>query len=112
MQACYAPGHFPFGSNITCPYHAEVPACCRLAIKVIPGASRDAIEGWAGEELKVKVRAPALDGRANEAVCEFLVASLKIPRRSLSLIRGDKSRHKVIQIDGLTLEEVRRQLLP
>jgi uncharacterized protein len=87
-----------------------VPACCRLAVKVIPGASRDSIEGWVGDELKVKVRAPALDGRANAAVCEFLATSLMIPRRSVSLIRGDKSRHKVIQVESLTREEIRQQL--
>jgi len=87
-----------------------MPASCRLAVKAIPGASRDAIEGWVGEELKVKVRAPAVDGRANEAVCEFLAKELAIPRRSVSLLRGEKSRHKVILIENLTLDEIRSRL--
>jgi uncharacterized protein (TIGR00251 family) len=89
-----------------------MPLASRLAVKAIPGASRDAVEGWMGDELKVRIRAPALDGRANDALCEFLAASLGVPRRTVSLLRGEKSRHKVIAIEQLTAEEIRRRLSP
>ena len=63
-----------------------------------------------GPEFKVRVRAPALDGRANEAVCSFLAAELGIPRRAVTLVRGEKSRHKVLLVSGLGSEEAERRL--
>lgn len=80
---------------------------CVLAIKAIPGASRDEIVGWHGDALKVKVRAPALDGRANDAVCEFLAYTLTLPRRAVTVTHGEKSRQKLVRVTGLTAEEVR-----
>ena len=83
---------------------------CTLDLKVIPNASRDEIAGWMGAMLKVKLRAPALDGRANAALTEFLAGQLGLPRRAVILMRGDKSRQKVVRIDGVSLAEVRDRL--
>lgn len=80
---------------------------CALAIKAIPGASRDEIIGWHGDALKVKVHAPALDGRANDALCQFLADTLGLPRRSIAVTHGEKSRQKLVRVVGLTAEEVR-----
>ena len=85
---------------------------CTLELKVIPGAPRDEIAGWLGAALKVKVHAPALEGRANGALLDFLADRLGVPRRTVSLVRGDKSRRKVVRIEGLTLPEVRARLNP
>jgi uncharacterized protein (TIGR00251 family) len=84
---------------------------CRLAIKAIPNAPRNAIAGWLGDTLKVKVHAPALEGRANEELCEFLAETLKVHHRAVTLVQGDKSRQKVVQVDGLTLAEVKVRLI-
>ena len=85
---------------------------CTLDLKTIPNAPRDEIIGWLGEALKVKVHAPALEGRANEARQEFLAEELGLPRRAVTLIRGDKSRHKVVRVDGLTLADIKTRLGP
>ena len=85
-------------------------ASCTLNLKTIPNAPRDEIAGWLGDALKVKVHAPALEGRANEALLEFLAAELGVHHRAVTLVRGDKSRHKVIRIEGLTLAEVKVRL--
>jgi uncharacterized protein (TIGR00251 family) len=87
-----------------------VPESCRIAVRATPNASRGAIIGWAGEVLKVKVRAPALDGRANEALCELLAARLGLPKNAVALCRGAKSRSKVVDIRGLGSMEVRAKL--
>jgi uncharacterized protein (TIGR00251 family) len=87
-----------------------MPATCTLELKVIPHAPRDEVAGWMGAALKVKIHAPALDGRANEALADFLAERLGLPRRAVTLVHGGKSRHKVVRIDGLTLTEVRRRL--
>ena len=79
---------------------------CRLAIKAIPNAPRNAVAGWLGDTLKVKVHAPALEGRANDELCEFLAETLQLHRRAVSLVQGDKSRQKLVQIDGLCLADI------
>ena len=83
---------------------------CTLELKVVPNAPRDEVAGWLGGTLKVKVHAPALDGRANAALTEFLASRLGLPGRAVVLVRGDKSRLKVVRIDGLSLKEVRARL--
>ena len=86
------------------------PASCRLAIKAIPNAPKNEVVGWLGDSLKVKVHAPALEGRANEELCEFIADVLKVPRRSVRVAVGDKSRQKLLQIDGLSLPDVKQRL--
>jgi uncharacterized protein (TIGR00251 family) len=83
---------------------------CRLAVKVIPGASRNEVCEWMGERLKIKLCAPPVDGRANEALIEFLAKKLGQPKRTLTLVRGDTARQKLVQIDGLALAEVKGRL--
>ena len=83
---------------------------CLLALKVIPNAPRNAVVGWLGDALKVKVHAPALEGRANDELCAFLADQLRLPRRAVIVARGGKSRQKLIQIAGLSLTEVRTRL--
>lgn len=85
-------------------------ASCRLEVKVIPGASRDEIVGTMGNAVKIKLRAPPVEGRANEALVEFLAEKLGLPRRAVSVERGDTSRQKLLRIDGLDLAAVRAKL--
>ena len=56
------------------------------------------------------VHAPPVEGRANEALCEFLADRLDLPRRAITVLRGDTSRHKVLRISGLTLDAVKAAL--
>lgn len=80
---------------------------CRLALKAIPNAPRNAIVGWLGDALKVKVHAPALEGRANAELCEFLADALELPRRAVTVAHGDTSRQKVVHIAGRSLADVK-----
>ena len=79
-------------------------------MKAIPNASRDAIGGWTGNALKVKVHAPALDGRANDALCELLARQLGLTKNAVEVVQGSKSRSKLVQIRGLGPGEVRSRL--
>ena len=85
---------------------------CRLAVKAIPNAPRDALAGWMGGVLKVKVHAPALDGRANVALCAFVAEALGVPKGAVALVQGAKSRQKLLEIRGLALADVRVRLAP
>lgn len=88
---------------------APLPSCT-LEIKAVPNAPRNAVVGWLGDALKVKVHAPALEGRANEELCEFLADALDLPRRAVTVLRGDKSRQKVVRLEGVDLAEAKRRL--
>lgn len=79
---------------------------CTLNLRVIPNAPRNEIAGRLGDAIKVKIHAPALEGRANDAVCSFLAEQLTLPRRAVSLLRGETSRNKVIRIEGLAEADV------
>jgi uncharacterized protein (TIGR00251 family) len=86
----------------------------RLAIRVQPGAKADGIAGWiadahGGEVLKIRLRAPAVEGKANAALLEFLARQLGLRPRQITLERGDTSRHKIVQVDGMTMNEVKRR---
>ena len=83
---------------------------CTLALKVIPNAPRNEIAGRLGDAIKVKIHAPPLEGRANDALCAFLAECLNVPRRAVTVVRGDTSRQKVIRVDGLSLAEVTTRL--
>jgi uncharacterized protein (TIGR00251 family) len=87
-----------------------VERACTLELKTIPNAPRNEIAGWLGDALKVKVHAPALDGRANDALLEFLAEQLGLPRRAIALVRGGKSRRKIVRVEGLTLAETKARL--
>jgi len=88
------------------PPTAAAPSCT-LAIKAIPNAPRSEVVGWLGDALKVKVHAPPVEGRANEALCGFLADTLGLPRRAVTVLRGDTSRQKTVRLDGLTLDALR-----
>jgi uncharacterized protein len=83
---------------------------CTIAIKAIPNAPRSEVIGWLGDALKVKVHAPPVEGRANEVLCEFLADTLEMPRRAVTVLRGDTSRQKILRVNGLDLPEVKRRL--
>jgi uncharacterized protein (TIGR00251 family) len=83
---------------------------CTLNLKAIPNAPRAEIAGWLDGALKVKVRAPALDGRANDALLALLAEKLGLPRRAVTLLHGEKSRRKVVRIDGISASELRHRL--
>jgi uncharacterized protein len=73
----------------------------RFGIRVKPGAARNAVGGrWAGSDtLIVAVAAPAVDGKANEAVRRALAEAFGVRRAQVSIVRGDRGRDKVVEIE-------------
>jgi hypothetical protein len=84
---------------------------CRLSLKVVPGASRDEVAGQHGDAIRVKLRAPPVDGRANAALLTFLAARLGLRSSALHLVTGETSRLKLVAITGLTADDARRRLI-
>jgi uncharacterized protein len=79
-------------------------------VRVQPRASKDEIAGEMAGALKIRLRAPAAEGRANEALAEFLAQLLKTPKSAVRILAGERSRTKRIEIRGVTGQQVRALL--
>jgi len=82
-----------------------------LRVHVVPNAKTDRVVGEHGGAVKIKLRAPAVEGKANSALIGFLADELNISRRAIVLEHGQQSRDKMIRITDLSEKEVRRRLL-
>ncbi|MDR2935046.1 MAG: DUF167 domain-containing protein [Candidatus Adiutrix sp.] len=83
---------------------------CRLAVLISPRAKADALVGWQGQVLKVRVAAPPEAGAANLALLRFLAGQLGLSASCLSLAAGPGSRRKVVAVEGLTEAETLRRI--
>jgi uncharacterized protein (TIGR00251 family) len=81
-----------------------------LRVRVQPRASREAILGWRDDVLRLAVTAPPVEGEANQAVCRLLARALGVAPSSVSLVRGDRGRDKVLRVEGMTGEELHSRL--
>jgi uncharacterized protein (TIGR00251 family) len=81
-----------------------------IRVHVIPNAKIDKVVGEHGDAIKIKLRAPAIEGKANTALRKFLAEKLSIPQRAIVLDRGERSRDKVLRIDGLSEKTIREFL--
>jgi uncharacterized protein (TIGR00251 family) len=82
----------------------------RLRLRVSPGAGRAAIVGRHGEAWKVRVTAPAEDGRANEALLRLLADELSLARRDVTLVSGHGARDKIVELAGVGPAQMERRL--
>ena len=77
-----------------------------IGLRVSPGARCDRIQGRYGDRLKVQVRAPPEDGKANRALRRFFATKLGRTLDEITVVHGETSRDKRIRIDGMSLDEV------
>jgi hypothetical protein len=82
-----------------------------IDLYIQPRASKNEITGMQGEELKVRLTSPPVEGAANKLCCEFFAKLLGVARGQIKLAAGERSRHKRLFIQGATVEEVRRVLI-
>ena len=75
-------------------------------MRVQPGAARRRVAGKFGEEWKLAVAAPPVDGKANEACIEFLAELCGAPKSAVKLVAGASSRRKIFEINGREIAEI------
>ncbi|HLQ27606.1 MAG TPA: DUF167 domain-containing protein [Ktedonobacteraceae bacterium] len=80
-----------------------------ISVNVVPRSSKNSIE-WEQGNLKVRLTAPPVDGAANEALVALLAERLGLPKRSISIVRGTTTRQKMVEISGISLEDVKHKL--
>jgi uncharacterized protein len=81
-----------------------------FSVRVQPRASKDEIAGEMDGALKVRLRAPAVENRANEALIEFLAQLLKTPKSAVRILGGERSRTKRVEIRGVTPQQIQALL--
>ena len=81
-----------------------------LRVRVTARASRDELAGLKDGVLHVRVSAPPVDGKANQAVTRLIAKALGVGRTSVRVVRGERSRDKVVEVDGVDPEDARRAL--
>lgn len=77
-----------------------------FAVRVQPRASRDEISGVMDGALKIRLCAPAVENRANEALVEYIAGVLKTPKSAVRIRSGEQSRSKRVEVFGVTRREI------
>jgi uncharacterized protein (TIGR00251 family) len=83
---------------------------CRVHLWVQPRAARDGVVGIQGDAVKVRLTAPPVEGKANQALVRFLAKQLGVPRNAVELTAGAGSRRKTVQVAGLSPQQARERL--
>ena len=81
-----------------------------IAIHAQPGAKKSAVAGLHGVALKIRIAAPPVEGKANETLIAFLAKALGVPRRAVSIVKGESSREKLLLVANASADPAR--LLP
>lgn len=82
-----------------------------IPVQVVPRASRTGIDGEVEGALRVRLAALPVEGAANRELLEFLAKRLRLPKRDLTLVSGERSRRKVVRVRGLSRQEILERLL-
>ncbi len=87
-------------------YRLTGDGCISLTLHIQPGAKRTEFAGLHGDALKIRLAAPPVDGKANEALIKFIAETLGLARSAVNLKSGQTSRRKVLQVQGASLATV------
>jgi len=85
---------------------SERDGAVTFAVRVVPRASRNTTEGEHGGALKVRLTAPPVDDKANDALRRLLAARLNVPLSAVTIVAGEKSRTKRVAVRGATRAQI------
>jgi uncharacterized protein (TIGR00251 family) len=88
----------------------DTPEGLTLRVRVQPRAAQDALGGERQGALVVRLTAPPVEGRANEALCRLLGRALGVPPSAVTVLRGTSGRDKLIAVAGLSASAARPKL--
>lgn len=90
----------------------DVGGGVRFEVWAKPRAKKSRIVGERGDAVEISLAAPPVDGAANEELVRVLASVLDVPKRAVTIVRGDTSQRKLVEVAGVTAEEARRRLSP
>ncbi len=88
----------------------KAKASARVTVKVQPRAKRTELGGKSEDAYKVRLAAPPVDGKANDELVRFFAERFGVARSAVRIVRGETSRNKVVEIDGVAADQVARTL--
>jgi len=91
---------------MSAPYLRQTAEGVVMHVRVQPNARRNEVAGLHGRELKVRLQAPPVEGKANAALVEFVAGLVNAPRSSIEIIRGETARSKQVLVRGQTVEQL------
>lgn len=83
-----------------------------LSLTIVTRSGRDEIVGLEGDAIKIRLKAPPVDGKANDALVDLLSKSLRVSRSAIEIVTGASSHHKIVYVTGISLPEAQQRLLP
>ena len=81
-----------------------------FVVKVVPRASRNQIVGREGDAIKIRLNAPPVSGKANEALVKFLAEAFGVHRAQIEIVTGHASRHKIVRVHGVTANQIEKMI--
>jgi len=75
-----------------------------VSIRVVPRSTKEGVAGFEGGVVKIRLNAPPVEGKANEALVRFLAKAVGVPRSRITLVTGERGRSKIVRVAGVTRE--------
>jgi len=75
-----------------------------VSVRVVPRSSNEGVAGFEGGVLRIRLNAPPVEGKANDALVRFLAKAVGVPKSRITLVPGGKGRNKIVRVDGITRE--------
>ncbi len=77
-----------------------------VSVRVVPRSSKEGVAGFEGGVVKIRLNAPPVEGKANDALVRFLAKAVGVPRSRVTLVTGERGRSKIVRVAGVTREEL------
>jgi len=75
-----------------------------VSVRVVPRSSKEGVAGFEGGVVRIRLNAPPVEGKANEALVRFLSKAVGVPKSRITLVTGERGRSKIVRVDGITRE--------
>ncbi|MHB1025441.1 MAG: DUF167 domain-containing protein [Desulfobacteria bacterium] len=75
-----------------------------VSVRVVPRSSKEGVAGFEGGVVRIRLNAPPVEGKANEALFRFLAKAVGVPKSRITLVTGERGRRKIVRVAGITRE--------
>ena len=75
-----------------------------VSVRVVPRSSKEGVAGFEGGVVRIRLNAPPVEGKANDALVRFLAKAVGVPRGRITLVAGERGRSKIVRVAGVTPE--------
>jgi uncharacterized protein (TIGR00251 family) len=80
------------------------PLSATLCVRVTPRSGKEGVAGFEGGVVRIRLNAPPVEGKANDALVRFLAKAVGVPRGRITLVTGERGRNKIVRVSGITRE--------